>query len=117
VQIIGARNAAGVCAKARVVGVAFFDYKHGQTGVRRTRSSCTRCSALPASPDAERRPSAASSRGESLCRLLPRRLHPAAPPELNCADIPFRNFRVRWDVANPDPQGFDGDRDGVGCES
>lgn len=32
-QMNAARNVAGICAKARVVGVAFFDYKHGQTGV------------------------------------------------------------------------------------
>jgi micrococcal nuclease len=36
---------------------------------------------------------------------------------LNCPDIPYRNFRVRWDVANPDPHGFDGNRNGVGCET
>jgi hypothetical protein len=28
-----ARKAARVCSKTRVVGVAFFDYNHGQTGV------------------------------------------------------------------------------------
>jgi hypothetical protein len=28
-----AHKAARVCSKARVVGVAFFDYNHGQTGV------------------------------------------------------------------------------------
>ena len=28
-----ARRAAKSCAKARVTGVAFFDYDHGQTGV------------------------------------------------------------------------------------
>jgi hypothetical protein len=32
-QMVGARRVARVCARARVVGVAFFDYKHGQTGV------------------------------------------------------------------------------------
>ncbi|HEY8773157.1 MAG TPA: hypothetical protein VIM23_12065 [Gaiellaceae bacterium] len=32
-----ARAAARLCPRARVVGVAFFDFKHGQTGVwRRT---------------------------------------------------------------------------------
>lgn len=30
-----ARRAVRVCAKARVVGVAFFDYLHGQKGVAR----------------------------------------------------------------------------------
>jgi hypothetical protein len=28
-----ARAAARICTKARVTGVAFFDYNHGQTGV------------------------------------------------------------------------------------
>jgi hypothetical protein len=32
-QISDARNAARVCPRARVVGVALFDYNHGQTGV------------------------------------------------------------------------------------
>jgi hypothetical protein len=34
------------------------------------------------------------------------------PPDLDCADIPHRNFRV----LPPDPHRFDGDRDGIGCE-
>ncbi len=38
---------------------------------------------------------------------------PPAPPDLNCGDIPYRNFRV----LPPDPHRFDGDRDGWGCES
>jgi hypothetical protein len=32
-QMSDARKAARVCSRARVVGVAFFDYDHGQTGV------------------------------------------------------------------------------------
>jgi hypothetical protein len=32
-QMASARRAVRLCSKARVVGVAFFDYKHGQTGV------------------------------------------------------------------------------------
>jgi hypothetical protein len=32
-QMNDARRAARVCSRARVVGVAFFDYDHGQTGV------------------------------------------------------------------------------------
>lgn len=42
---------------------------------------------------------------------------PPAPPDLDCGDIPHRGFRVRHDVPDPDPHGFDGDQDGVGCES
>ena len=38
---------------------------------------------------------------------------PPPPPDLDCADIPYRNFRVR----PPDPHRFDGEGDGVGCES
>ena len=37
---------------------------------------------------------------------------PPPPPDLDCADIPYRNFPVR----PPDPHHFDGDHDGRGCE-
>jgi micrococcal nuclease len=37
---------------------------------------------------------------------------PPPPPDLDCADVPYRNFRV----IPPDPHRFDGDHDGVGCE-
>jgi hypothetical protein len=36
---------------------------------------------------------------------------PPPPPDLNCADIVFRNFRV----VGCDPHRFDGDNDGIGC--
>jgi micrococcal nuclease len=42
---------------------------------------------------------------------------PPPPPDLDCGQIPYRDFRVRYDVPNPDPHRFDGDHDGVGCES
>ena len=42
---------------------------------------------------------------------------PIGSADLNCGDIQWRRFTVRWDVANPDPHGFDGDADGIGCES
>ncbi len=38
---------------------------------------------------------------------------PPAPPDLDCGDIPYRRFKV----LPPDPHRFDGDHDGVGCES
>jgi hypothetical protein len=28
-----------------------------------------------------------------------------------------RNFRVTYAVPDPDPHGFDADRDGIGCET
>jgi len=38
---------------------------------------------------------------------------PSPPPDLDCGDIPHTNFTVR----PPDPHRFDGDGDGVGCET
>jgi hypothetical protein len=38
---------------------------------------------------------------------------PPPPPNLNCDDISFRNFKV----TGGDPHGFDRDNDGIGCES
>ena len=38
---------------------------------------------------------------------------PPKPPDLDCGEISFRRF----EVLAPDPHGFDGDNDGVGCES
>lgn len=38
---------------------------------------------------------------------------PPYPPDLDCDEIYYSNFRV---VGN-DPHGFDGDNDGIGCES
>ena len=38
---------------------------------------------------------------------------PSPPPDLDCGDIPYRRFKV----LQPDPHRFDGDKDGVGCES
>jgi uncharacterized repeat protein (TIGR01451 family) len=42
---------------------------------------------------------------------------PPPPPDLDCGQISFRNFLVIYTVPGPDPHNFDGDRDGVGCES
>ena len=35
------------------------------------------------------------------------------PPDLDCGEISFRRF----EVLPPDPHGFDGNNDGIGCES
>jgi micrococcal nuclease len=37
---------------------------------------------------------------------------PPPPPDLDCADVPYRAFAVR----GADPHRFDGNHDGVGCE-
>lgn len=38
---------------------------------------------------------------------------PPPPPDLDCGDISYQNFKV----LSPDPHRFDGDNDGIGCES
>ncbi len=38
---------------------------------------------------------------------------PSSPPDLDCGDIPQKRFTV----LQPDPHRFDGDKDGIGCES
>ncbi len=38
---------------------------------------------------------------------------PPSPPDLDCKDIPQKRFTV----LSPDPHRFDGDKDGIGCES
>jgi micrococcal nuclease len=42
---------------------------------------------------------------------------PPPPPDLNCSDISYKNFTVIYNVPNPDPHHFDGDHDGIGCET
>lgn len=38
---------------------------------------------------------------------------PVYPPDLDCGEISFKRFKV----LQPDPHRFDGDKDGIGCES
>ena len=38
---------------------------------------------------------------------------PPYPPDLDCSDVPHKRFKV----VGTDPHGFDGDRDGIGCET
>jgi hypothetical protein len=105
------------CARARVVGVAFWDYYHGQTGVAPNAIelhpilgyTCLKAGGAPPPPKPPSHGRCAASY-PTVCILPP-------PPDLNCGDIPYRNFRVRWDVPDPDPHHFDGDHDGIGCET
>jgi hypothetical protein len=101
---------------ATISGVGFFDHIHGQTAVAPNgielhpvvgfAGACGRAPAPPPPPS-----------GGSCAASYPTVCIPPPPPDLNCADIPYRTFTVRWDVPDPDPHHFDGDRDGVGCES
>ena len=117
-QMIAARNVARVCTRARVVGVAFYDFLHGQTGVAPNGIelhpvlgfACLSKGGPPPPPPPPVGGGKCAASYPTVCIRPP-------PPDLNCGDIPYRNFRVRWDVADPDPHRFDGDHDGVGCES
>ena len=42
---------------------------------------------------------------------------PIGAADIDCGEIAARQFQVVWNVPNPDPHGFDGDGDGIGCES
>jgi hypothetical protein len=117
-QMVAARRVARVCARARVVGVAFFDFNHGQTGVARNAIelhpvlgfACL--SKGPPPPPPPPRPPG----GGRCAASYPGVCIPPPPPDLDCSDVSFRNFRVRWDVPSPDPHHFDGNHNGIGCE-
>jgi hypothetical protein len=116
-QMIAARKVARVCAKARVVGVAFWDYIHGQTGVARNGIELHpvlgfACLAKVGPPPPPPPPS-----GGKCAASYPTVCIPPPPPDLDCGEISYRNFRVRWDVADPDPHHFDGNHNGIGCET
>jgi hypothetical protein len=117
-QMRKARSLVRSCSRARVVGVAYWDFYHGQTGVAPNvielhpilGFACLSGGGPPPPPPPP--PS-----GGKCAASYPTVCIPPPPPDLNCGDIPYRNFRVRWDVPDPDPHHFDGDRDGIGCET
>jgi hypothetical protein len=56
---------------------------------------------------------APSAAGPADCNSsYPGRCIPSPPPDLDCNDISFGNFKV----VGSDPHRFDGDKDGIGCE-
>jgi hypothetical protein len=70
--------------------------------------------AAPTSPPTTRRRTTTTSPPRRCDPHYPGVCIPPYPPDLDCGDVPYRNFRV----LAPDPHGFDGiDNDGVGCET
>jgi hypothetical protein len=116
-QMASARRAARVCAKARVVGVAFFDFLNGQTGLARNGIELHPVLGFACLSSSKPPPPPPPPAGGKCAASYPTVCIPPPPPDLDCGDIPYRNFRVRWDVANPDPHRFDGNHNGVGCET
>lgn len=54
-------------------------------------------------------------RGKTAIRPIPMKtfVFRRQPPDLDCGEIEYDNFTVR----EPDLHRFDGDNDGIGCES
>jgi len=69
----------------------------------------------PASPIQEKQESApVSTTKQNECdSSYPDFCIPSPPPDLDCGDIAQKRFTV----LQPDPHRFDGDKDGIGCES
>lgn len=82
-------------------------------------SSCLAGSSIPRpSPNPVPPPLQAFGRPAGSCHpSYPDFCIKPAPPDLDCPDVGRKGFTVRHDVPDPDPHGFDGDKDGVGCES
>jgi hypothetical protein len=105
---------------ATITGVGFFDFWHGQNGVApnaielhpvlRFSGVCRRSGGVR--PPLPPRPPS----GGRCAASYPDECIPPPPPDLECRDIRYRKFRVLWNVPDPDPHHFDGNRDGVGCE-
>jgi hypothetical protein len=97
--------------KVTVRGVGFWDDIHGQTGVApngielhpvlRFAGACSKVGG------------GGGGGGGNCDPAYPTVCIPPPPPDLDCGDIPYTNFTV----LAPDPHGFDGDNDGIGCET
>jgi hypothetical protein len=68
--------------------------------------------APPSPPTTRRRPTTTAPQGRCDPHY-PGVCIPPYPPDLDCDQVGYRNFRV----LAPDPHGFDGNNDGIGCET
>ena len=122
-EMARARGLVRVCARARVTGVAFFDFPHGQTGVAPNAIElhpvlAFRClSGAAPTPAPATTPKAGSGAGGAAGKKCEPGYSPCLPivSDLNCADIPDSLKPIR--VTGRDPYRLDGDGDGYGCES
>jgi hypothetical protein len=102
---------------ATITGVGFFDFWHGQSGVAPNAIELHPVLAFSGTCRSASPPPARPPGGGRCAASYPDECIPPPPPDLDCGDIPYRQFRVLWNVPDPDPHHFDGDHDGVGCES
>jgi micrococcal nuclease len=95
-------------------------YRQVDTGTSGPPVRAPAAPAPAAAPLTTTTPNAAASTspaGSSCAASYPGVCIPPPPPDLDCKDVQYRRFAVRWDVPDPDPHHFDGDRDGIGCET
>jgi len=94
-------------------------YRQVDTGTSGPPARASAAPAPAAAPLTATTPNEAAptSPGSNCAPSYPGVCIPPPPPDLDCKDVPYRRFAVRWDVPDPDPHHFDGDRDGVGCET
>jgi hypothetical protein len=100
---------------ATLTGVGFYDEMHGQTGIAPNGIELHPVLSYSGSCSKPSTGGGGGGGGGGNCSpAYPDFCIPPPPPDLDCADVaPHTNFTVR----PPDPHGFDGDGDGVGCES
>ncbi len=58
----------------------------------------------------------AGSASTNCSPMYPTVCIPPPPPDLDCADIPYKNFEVLQGIPNADPHNLDGNKDGIGCQ-
>jgi hypothetical protein len=108
-------SAVDLTGSATITGVGFFDDMHGQTGA--APNGLELHPALSFAGTCQKASSGGGGGGGGgggdCSPSYPTVCIPPPPPDLNCSDVKYTNFKV----VPPDPHGFDGDNDGVGCET
>lgn len=98
-------NEAVLDAGLATISASFCSYSEFSTSVWAKRHGCTsKSSDVVVVPQIKQ---------DSCDQSYPDFCIPPPPPDLNCSDIPQKRFTV----LQPDPHRFDGDKDGIGCES
>jgi endonuclease YncB( thermonuclease family) len=100
-------------ASARTRGLGLWSTCAPSTGGT-TTSTTTTTTGPPVSTTTTSSTTATTSTRGGCDASYPTVCIPPPPPDLDCKDVPYHNFKV----LPPDPHGFDGrDNDGIGCES